>query len=248
MSSRSDSCIVCHFSHYATLSDSEVDLLCSLERNEKTVSPQSMIRASGEKTANFYTLKSGWVVAEQHLENGQRQVIDVFVPGQVLGLREIAYHTGLCNFTSLTEAVICPFPKRSIVELFEKSARLTDLFFLILAREQATLVERIVNLGRRSAIEKVAHFLLEMHERLSIANDELGNTYRLPMTQRCIGDTLGLSSVHVSRSFARLTMDGLLQRAGNEITLLDLERLRDIAGFDATYLGIDQSWLRGPKV
>ena len=244
MSAQTDSCIVCQFAHYASLTEAETELLESLERVDRAMPAGTTIRLEGEKTENFFTLKSGWAIAEQHLANGQRQIIDVFVPGQIVGLREIAYETGLCTFSTLTDAVVCPFPKQRITEIFAQSARLTDLFFLILAREQATLVERITNLGRRSAIQKVAHFLLELHERLALSNPSMGSTIRLPMTQRCIGDTLGLSSVHISRSFSRLTLGGLISRSGSQITINNKSDLQELAGFSRAYLDIDLSWLR----
>ncbi len=241
----SGSCIVGQFSHYAALSDDEIKLLESLEKNERRISAKSVIRDIGKPTNNFFTLKSGWAIAEQNLPDGQRQIIDVFLPGQILGLREIAYQSGLCTYSTLTDAVLCPFPKTDITKLFEQSKRLTDLFFLILAREQATLTERVINLGRRSATEKIAHFLLELQVRLKITNQELQNSFRLPMTQRAIGDTLGMTSVHVSRSMAYLKAERLVRKRGGVIELLDDAALREMAGFNLAYLQMDVSWLRG---
>ncbi|WP_292363691.1 Crp/Fnr family transcriptional regulator, partial [Methylophaga sp. UBA1464] len=125
-------------------------------------------------------------------------------------------------------------------EIFDQAPRLTDLFFLILAREQSMLIERVINIGRRSAVERLAHFIVEMKVRLNVDTDQ----FELPMNQTVIGDTLSLSSVHVSRTFKVLRDEGLLESHNGNIQILDLEGLIEISGFDRNYLDSHSNWAR----
>ena len=90
----------------------------------------------------------------------------------------------------------------------------------------------------RSARERLAHFICECHTRLL----ETGETYReefsLPLTQQDLADTLGMSAVHVSRTFSQLAREGLVCRNQFQLIILDSDRLKAVAGFDDRYLRI----------
>ncbi len=102
------------------------------------------------------------------------------------------------------------------------------------------LIERVINIGRRSAVERLAHFIVEMKVRLNVDTDQ----FELPMNQTVIGDTLSLSSVHVSRTFKVLRDEGLLESHNGNIQILDLEGLIEISGFDRNYLDSHSNWAR----
>ncbi|WP_421717946.1 Crp/Fnr family transcriptional regulator [Algiphilus sp.] len=235
-----DSCIIQHFGNLADLTAAEVELLQSLELNPRTYPAGEIIRSSGARADVFFTLNGGWAYAARNLSDGERQVLDLFLPGQIMGLRELGYDDSLSDFVALTEIRACPFPKTRLTEVFDQAPRLADLFMLTLAREQSMLVERIVNIGRRPADRRLAHFVVEM--KLRAAPDD--PDFELPMNQEVIGDTLGLSSVHVSRTFKSLEALGLVLRQGNRIQVGDFQALVDYAEFNPTYLQRQVAWVR----
>jgi CRP-like cAMP-binding protein len=94
----------------------------------------------------------------------------------------------------------------------------------------------LVNLGRRSAVERVAHFLLELLTRLQAIGLAEARSYSMPMTQAAIGDLLGLSVAHVNRSFRQLRDDGLVTIDGRSIVIDDFEGLAAIAEFEKSYI------------
>lgn len=235
-----DSCIIPHFKAYAELAPFEAELLKTLELNPRAYSAGAVVRARGEHATCFFTLSSGWAYACRDLADGDRQVLDIFLPGQIMGLREVGHGCSQSNFVALTDIQVCPFPKARITELFDESTRLADLFMLTMAREQSILIERLVNLGRRPADQRFAHFLLEMKAR--IAPD--ASTFELPMSQGFIGDALGLSSVHISRTLKSLNERDLVAMHGNQVRINDCRALSEFANFDATYLDTDTTWVR----
>lgn len=234
------SCIVHQFQQFAELTESEISLLQALEKDPKTYASDQPMVTEGGKGERFFTLQSGWACATRTLADGQRQVLDIFLPGQIVGLREICFDRNLSEVRTLTEVKACPFPRQRLTEIFDQAPRLTDLFFLILAREQSMLIERVINIGRRNAVERLAHFIVELKLRLNIEAD----SFTLPMNQTIIGDTLSLSSVHVSRTFKVLRDKGLLDTTGGDIRILNLDGLIEISGFDRHYLESHSNWAR----
>jgi len=110
---------------------------------------------------------------------------------------------------------------------------------MMAARDQAILIERLINLGRRSAREKVAHFLLEMAHRLDKACADIADCNHLPLTQVLMADALGLSTVHVNRTLNELKQQSLTASASDGVVILDREQLSKVAGFDPEYLQED---------
>lgn len=237
------SCIIRHFEHYAELAKEDHDLLTSLEKTPRDFPKNTVIWHQGQQSEHFYTVRSGWACSYRNMEDGSRQVLDIYVPGDIIGLREFAFRRRVSNLLVLTDANLCPFPKHHLTRVFSSSNLLCNLFFLIAARDQAILVERLINLGRRTAREKVAHFLLEMGHRLDKACADIFDCNHLPLTQVMLADALGLSSVHINRTLAELKQKKLVSLGPDGISLLDREGLTEVAGFDPEYLEEDVSGL-----
>jgi len=230
------SCIVRHFEAYAPLRQADRDLLDSLEKSPQPHSKNEVLWNQGAPSDHFYTLRKGWVCSYREMEDGSRQVLDIYVPGDIVGLREFAFQQRVCSMMVLSDAELCAFPKARLTEVFSSSLLLCNIFFMIAARDQAILLERLVNLGRRSARAKLAHFLVEISQRLLKTNATVESHVRLPLTQPVLADALGLSSVHVSRTFSELRSEGLVEASMGDIQLKDIEGLKEVAGFDAFYL------------
>ncbi len=234
------SLLIPQFENISTLSDREMTLLQALEQDARHYPVNATLTAEGEFSDRLFMLKSGWACATRILADGQRQVLDIFLPGQILGLREMGMRHSLTEFYAMTDALACPFPKQRLTEIFEQSPKLTDLFFLAMAREQSMLIERVTNIGRRNALERLAHFIVEIKVRLTLRN----MPFELPINQSMLGDTLGLSSVHISRTFKQLKTLGLLDHQNGNLHILDLEGLIELSGFDRAYLDTSPEWTR----
>lgn len=227
------SCIVDQFEQLAALNDEERALLAAMEGEIEHYEPDQVLQVAGQKATHFYSLHSGWACAMRLLPDGQRQVLDIFLPKQLMGLHEVGLETAQSDLVAITPLEACAFAREALQEISQRSMRLAELFFLSLTREQAMLTERIINIGRRPASERLAHFLLEMQVR----QDPTSPSIELPMTQCLIGDALGLSAVHVSRTLSDLKERGLIETNARQVNLLDREALVALCDFDPGYLG-----------
>lgn len=230
------SCIIKHFEHYSALTDDDRMLLSSLEKSPREYRKNTSVWTQGEPSNHFYTVSKGWAYSYRNMEDGSRQILDVYVPGDVVGLREFAFDKRITGLTAMSDAVLCAFPKTRLTEVFAESLLLCSIFFMISATDQAILLERLVNLGRRSARQKLAHFLLEISKRMEKTNTCIEDPLQLPLTQTLLADALGLSAVHVNRVFKELREEDLIEQINGHVQLCDIEGLREVAGFDGRYL------------
>ena len=132
--------------------------------------------------------------------------------------------------------MISPIPHTRIVDLLRTSPQLAAKIFWSFACEAAIYTERLTDTGRRSALERVAHFLLELHARLEIIGLADEHSYPMPFTQELMGDALGLSIPHVNRTLRQLRNDDLLVIEHQRVIFKDIEALSALAGFDRKYL------------
>ena len=101
---------------------------------------------------------------------------------------------------------------------------------------EAMVVEHLVNIGPRSALERTAHFFMELAERLTLVGLATETEFKCPLSQFVFADALGLTAIHVNRVLRTLReMDLLTVRKGS-VRIHDLNRLRKLAGFQGGYL------------
>lgn len=240
----SDNCLLEKISQYGRLSGEEVELLEWIQKDEEPVEARQALRREGDRGSALHVVKSGWVYSYRSLRDGSRQVLELHLPGDLIGLPGIAFSTSLTGVVALTGGVVCPFPKERLTEIFGRSARLTSILFLIAMHEESLLLERLTSMGRRNAYQRLAHLIVELAYRRRHREPLLASRIEWPVTQDLLADLLGLSAVHVNRTLRRLRADGLIELANRHLDLVDREGLIDAADFDRAYLTSDVSWFR----
>ena len=97
--------------------------------------------------------------------------------------------------------------------------------------EEAQIAEQVVRLGRRSAAERLGHWLLDLQHRLAMAGVSEGERFPMPLTQELLSDVLGMSIVHINRIIQQLRRERLAEVRGGFVTILQPERLKMITEF-----------------
>lgn len=100
--------------------------------------------------------------------------------------------------------------------------RFAQVLLLSVLVDEGTLREWLVNLGRREATGRVAHLMCELLARLRVVGLVSDDGYRLPITQRELADTTGISAVHANRVLQKLPRDGLITLRGKELVVLNV--------------------------
>ena len=128
-----------------------------------------------------------------------------------------------------------------INEVCERHFRLARSLWRQTLIDAAIFREWVVNVGRREALNALAHLMCEFVLRMRVMGLAEGEECELPMTQAELGDALGISTVHVNRTLQELRAAGLIRLQGARLTVLDWERLKEVGEFDPTYLHLRQA-------
>ena len=225
-----------HIPDQAPLTSEEIGALRTLHSAAHAMRRGQHIVAQGRRCAGVWLLADGFALRQKVLTGGKRQVLHVALPGDMVGYPSCFFERALFSVVALTDAVVCPLTFVELTELFEAHPRLALALFRSSAGEAAMYGERLAAVGRRGALERVAHFILEMAHRLHGVEIGDGISFRMPLTQEQIADILGLSPPHVSRMLRRLREEGLLEAADSELRLIDRAGLAALADFDESYL------------
>lgn len=178
-----------------------------------------------------YIVRHGWGCSFKLLANGNRQIIAIVLPGDCINLRNAGHHASNFTFLAVTDLIASRIKCTRIVRLFNELPHLGVTMLLATAQDDEMLVEHLVSIGRRTAIERVAHLFLELHDRLSIAGLVTGAKFECPLTQYHLADTLGLSAIHVNRMLRELREKELMTFSDHVVELLDVDGLRELTGY-----------------
>jgi CRP-like cAMP-binding protein len=151
-------------------------------------------------------------------------------------LRSVLLQTADHSFSALTDAVVSPVEGTHVLRCVIDFPRLGAALLWAASRDEAMVVEHLVNIGRRSAIERTAHFFMELAERLSLIGEATETQFECPLSQFVIADALGLTAIHVNRVLRELRELELLTVRKGSVRIHDLDRLRKLAGFQGGYL------------
>jgi CRP/FNR family transcriptional regulator len=211
----------------AAENDTALDIARDHASDCRFVTAGADLFAEGESSDNLYIVLSGWLFLHRILEDGRRQILDFVLPGGVLGFRARHSTPFPCTAEALTDA------KVAVIPLSRVSDRPGCAMALLSAANEALLeaFDNLTDLGRRTARESVAHFLLRMDRRtrLAMKSNEDGSL-PFPLTQEHMGDALGLTAVHVCRTLRALREEGLVQVGRGRLSILDRDALALEAG------------------
>jgi CRP/FNR family transcriptional regulator len=175
---------------------------------------------------SFCNVLAGVLRQYKLLPDGRRQIVGFALPGDFLGMNVSGRH----NFSAdaVGAVMVCQFARAPFGRFLEERSHLLRRINELAVRELSQARDHMVLLGRRSAEEKVATFLLSWRERLTPLNRR-SDTVPLPMSRQDIADYLGLTIETVSRTFTRLERDGVIDIIPGGISLLDTARAEALA-------------------
>lgn len=178
-------------------------------------------------------LITGWACRQRVLGDGRRKIIGFILPGDGIGVCQRASPLSLCCMTALTDCRTLAAPAFDIGWDFPDQPGLDNALRIAEALDEARAIDHIVRLGRQTALERMAHLLLELNWRLAQVGLAESWRFHVPLTQEVMADATGLSIVHVNRTIQQLRRDRLIEWRHHVVTILAPEALEDIAEYKA---------------
>src|SRR3954463_16306061 len=166
--------------------------------------------ATGEESSTVYLLESGWVARTRIIEDGRRQIIMVFLPGDLMGIKSMLLEHQPDTIECLTAAHVRMIDQKHLLDLVAQDHAVSVRVMFQLGEDERRLHNWVAALGKGSAEERIATLLLDLRGRLSQAGLATGDGFQMPMTQQEIADHLGLTLVHVNRVLRRLREAGIV--------------------------------------
>jgi CRP-like cAMP-binding protein len=216
------------------LSDYRKVIRAASDSSRNVVKPARLFPAgtrifnSSSRHPHSLFIKSGWVMSCKTMSDGTRTVTDFFLETDVL-----------CSTSSdMADETVYAV---SDVACRELPAAMDDadtqlIIRVELMKRHARAAERLASIGRRDALARTGHLLLELALRASSSCQPGLDGFRCPLKQSELGDALGLSTVHVSRVLKEMRLAGLLSFRNGVVEFLNRRRLRELVDFDPDYL------------
>ena len=192
--------------------------------------------SEGDKPGPVYLVLEGWACRYKVLPDGSRQIMAFLMPGDFCDM-----HVGVLDemdhsIGTITPCQVVMIPRERMDALIVATPALTRAFWRTQLVDEGVLRAWIVSMGRRDAVQRVAHLMLELYIRMrnvGLASDDRAN---VPLTQTVLADALGLTPVHVNRVLRVLRERGAMTLGYGTLAIQNGAELARIAGFDANYL------------
>jgi CRP-like cAMP-binding protein len=213
------------FNEFVPLTAREAEIIDGLAVERLRLRRHDVIRYQGDPVRDVYLLLEGWVGCCVDVAAGTRQMVKVHLPGDVLGAPSMTLSSAAETLVVLTRATVDVVPVHAFSALFMNNPRIAAAMYLNAQKERVFLMDRLTSVARTSAAQRLAAFLLNVYDRLTVVGlDE--PIFDLPLSQDQLADVLGITAVHANRTLFHLEQCGLIARTGKCITLLDVPALR----------------------
>ena len=218
-------------SAFAQNSSEEIAFIQQFKTRSVAFETGTTIIAEGSASEDLYTLYSGWAFRFKTLTDGRRQILNILLPGDLVGLQEKLQDVSSHGVEALTAVSLCRFARNGLWELYRNHPGLGYDITWIAASQKDVLDENLLSVGRRNATERVATLLVQLYKRVKAIGQARETTIDFPLTQQHIADALGLSLVHTNKTLRRLTKLGFHRIVGGELTVNNPAALQRVADY-----------------
>ena len=218
------------------LTNREVEYLEDMQSHHIPVKAGNDFLREGDEFSTTFVMRSGWAIRYRLSESGKRQIISFVLPGDVMGLhvnyeRRVAY-----SFAAVSDLELALIEPIRVIDLYRNHPVIASGLDWMTVTSFNIVAEHTVSLGVRPARQRILHLLLELYCRLMFVGEAREDGYDSPLTQVLIADTLGLTSVYVSKCLTRLRAEGLAELHAGTVRFPDIERTLKAADFDPVFL------------
>ena len=228
--------LICKLEQFTKFSDSEKRLIEDAISDIVDYAPRQDIISQGDRPEHVHLLLEGWAGRYKLLPEGERQIMAYLIPGDLCDVHVALLRQMDHSIGALSACKVAFIADKAISKMTDDHGRLSKALWWSTLVDEAISREWLVTVARRQADKRVSHLFCEMLLRSKAVGLSSDNSFELPLTQEELGDTIGLSGVHMNRTLQKLRNDGLITSQGKRLVINDLARLMEFADFDPIYL------------
>jgi CRP-like cAMP-binding protein len=225
----------------AEVGEQERALLRQLPFRQRQFAENSDIVSEGAAPSECCLILEGMAARYAIVSGGRRQILSFHFSGDLPDLQGLQLEHMDHGIYALTPVRAAFIPHAAVRGAIHTSAKLNDVLVRHALIDASIFRQWIANVGRRTALERIAHIFCEVFVRMSALGLVEKHRFSLPITQAELGDAAGLSPVHVNRVLQRMRGDGLIASRGDVHEITDWQRLRRAGDFNADYLHLKRA-------
>jgi len=205
--------------------------LNAIIEDELSIRRRNDLIVDGYEYRKLSFVKEGYAVRYKLLRNGKRQILNVVLPGDIVGIPSSFLERAVYSVTAITDVTMNVCSLDAYVQLCYRRPQFGLALTWIAVQEAATYAEHVIDVGRRTPIERLSHFLLELHARLHAIGRAGKAGFALPFSQEVMADVLGMSVPHLNRMMQRLRSEKLIAGSERQVEFVDPGAIRALAHY-----------------
>lgn len=225
--------LVKKFNLLCELNETELTALAQMHENSILLNEQTTFLNQGSHSNKSYIVNRGWAYRYTDLSDGGRQIINFYLPGDIINPLAALTPKTAYSVASITPLELSEFKLEAFINPLITQSRLGLLYGWMLSRLDSIMADQTIRIGRLLAYQRTAHLLLEIFHRLEAVGQTKNNTFSMPISQHFLADTLGLSLVHMNRTLKKLRINNLVHFNADQVVLKDIIKLKKIAEYQA---------------
>jgi CRP-like cAMP-binding protein len=221
---------------HSTLAQDEREALLALPVQLASKDRGAYLVREGDQGDSCIVLLSGFIYRSKLAGNGARQILSIQMRGDLVDLQNSVLEIADHSVQTLTRVEVAYIRRSAILDLAAAYPGIAMALWRDTVVDGSIFREWILNVGRRSAHQRISHLLCEIIVRQQAAGLCEAPNYHWPMTQEEIGDATGLTTVHVNRTIQRMKADKLFAVNDRLVSVLDWPKLQAAGDFNSAYL------------
>jgi CRP-like cAMP-binding protein len=222
---------------FETLPDAGADAIIALEHQRLRSAPaKTDIIREGEDPREVFLIVSGWACRYKMLEDGRRQIMSFFLPGDLCDLHVYILKEMDHSIAAMTSLRFARISSRDLEDVGDAHPRVMRALWWETLVSAAIQREWTVSVGQRDAYEALAHLCCELYLRMRLVGLAEKHKCACPLTQADFADALGITPTHAGRMIRKLNASGHASIARRTITMHNLPALKAVANFNPNYL------------
>ena len=213
------------------MNNADLDALDAVVDGEFAIRRRHDLIIDGYEYRKLSFVKDGYAVRYKLLRNGKRQILNVVLPGDIIGMPGSFYERANYSVMAISDLQLHVCALDAFIQLCYRRPQFGLALTWMAVHEAATYAEHVIDVGRRTPIERLSHFLLELHARLRMVNRAEATRFTLPFSQEVMADVLGLSVPHLNRMMQRLRAEKLIVDRERIVEFIDAPAMHSLAHY-----------------
>lgn len=236
------SAFLTRLSRHGPLAEDERQALVRLEGTAEQRSKRASVFDPNRPEYRIAILRAGWAVSRVHSSPDQTTITQIHMSGDLIGLSDLGFISAPHETTMQTDGTVNLLSRAALRDFAASHPRLFAMLLSLTSLDTMALHDRLHTITRYSAEDRLMHFILSVKSKTEQSSEQPSDRFPLPLSQKEIGDVLGLTDIYVNRLLRGLQKSGQITLNRPYVKITDRAAWTQRLNFQDRYAGLDVSW------